>query len=368
MIILKNNKKQISILVSIFVLLIFSIINTPQNCVAEEWIFEEVDTEMIPEFSVYPSEHYTWIYLDGSFYGNFMLIKITKANLTDEYNHFSMLNFLMGENGTSIWGEQWLGNVSTGEAQLLYKNIQLVYWNKSIGYRAANTLFIPLEEDSTISEETFINATENWEISFFPIMGANFEHFTTYSNSLSCKYWNDTYNEAYFAANYTNDGVLRDLETYSVPTIPINITLSSKPSQLPPDFDIITETGEFLFENKSIMINVTINDIDSNNDQITDDDYLYRMYLDDQWTDWTTPVEKINWTLSEDLAGNCTLIIEIRNMYGTTQKEITIEYDPHEPNGGSPLIPGYSLIAIIFSISTGLITLLLRNKKKYSCD
>ena len=181
---MKNNKKQISTLVSISVLLIFSLTIIPQNSFAEEWIFDGVDTERIPEFSVYPSEHYTWVYLDGILYGNFMLIKITNANLTDEYDHLGMLNFPMGENGTSIWGEQWLGNVSTGESQLLYKDIQLVYWNKSIGYRAVNTVFIPLEEDSTISEESFINATENWEITFFPIAGENFEHFTTYFNAL----------------------------------------------------------------------------------------------------------------------------------------------------------------------------------------
>ena len=349
------------------VLLIFSLTIIPQNSFAEEWIFEGVDTERIPEFSVYPSECYTWIYLDG-FDGYFFLIKITNANLTYGFTHF-MADIPMGENGTSIWGEQWLGNVSTGEVQLIYKDIQLLYWNKSIGYRAMNTFFIPLEEDNSISEETFINVTENWEITLFSIGNINFEHFTTSFNSLSCIYWNDTYNEAHFAANYTEDGVLRDFESYSMLSIPTNITLSSVPSQLPPDFDIITETGESLFENKSIMINVTINDIDSNNDEVIDDDYLYRMYLDDQWTEWATPEEKINWTLSEDLAGNYTLIIEIRNMYGITQKEITIEYDPDEPDGepdGSPLIPGYSLITIIFSISTGLLILLLRNSKRYS--
>ncbi|MHA1749377.1 MAG: hypothetical protein ACTSYF_12125 [Promethearchaeota archaeon] len=357
-----NIKRQISVLVFISIFFIFSISFLPRESVAEEWTYEGVDTLRIPEFSVYPSECYSWIYLEGSMmYGNFMMLEITKANLTDSYSY--IVNFPMGENGTSIWAEQWLGNVSTGEKQKLYSDVQLVYWNKSVGYRAANTILIPLEENGTISEETFDNATENWEITFFSVLGFNFEHLTTDINSLSCKYWNDTYNQAYFKANYTEDGVLKDMEIHKVSYM-LNLTLLSKPAQLTPDFEIITENGELIFENKSVIVNVTINDADNNNDEVIDDDYLYRIFIDNQWTDWAIPINQINWTLSGTETGNYTISIEIRNMYGITQEEITIEYAPLVPD--LPSIPGYSIITVIFGFTLGILILLVRNRRNFT--
>ena len=303
----------------------------PKQAMAETWIEQGVDTEQVPEFSVYPSECYSWRYLEGSyFYGNFMMIKITKANYSDSYTHFSLINFPMEFNGTCIWAEQWLGNVSTGEKELLYEQIQLVYWNKSVGYRAANTLLIPLEDNGTISEETFINATENWQVSLFPIYHVDFEYFTADVDALSCKYWNETHNKAYFLANYTEDGILKDLETHLFMGMP-NITLLSKPLQNAPYFDITTESGEFEFESKSVILNLTIFDVDNNNDGVVDDEYLYRMFVNNQWTDWVYPPEKINWTLNGIETVNHTIVIEVKNMYGITQKELTITYISNLP-------------------------------------
>jgi len=361
--ILANIKKQISILVFISVFLIFSISFLPRESVAEEWTYEGIDTLRIPEFSVYPSECYSWIYLEGSdLYGNFMMLEITKANLTNSYLHPAIITLPMGENGISIWAEQWLGNVSTGEKQKVLSDVQLVYWNKSVGYRAVNTILIPLEENGTISEETFENATENWEIMLFPMFVKNFEHFTTNINSLSCKYWNDTTNQAYFIANYTEDGVLKDMETYLFPGW-VNITLLSKPAQLTPNFEIITENGEFIFKNRSVILNVTINDADNNNDGVIDDDYLYRIFVDSQWTDWEIPINQINWTLSGSEAGNYTITVEIKNMYGITQEEITIEYAPLDTK--LPDISGYSFITMMFCFTLGVIILLIRKRRNF---
>ncbi|TFG24362.1 MAG: hypothetical protein EU533_02200 [Promethearchaeota archaeon] len=324
-------KRKIKILFIISIFSLFSFISVPKRIVAEEWNYEGIDTEKIPEFSVYPSECYSWIYLEGSyFYGHFMMIKITKANYSDTYSHFSLLNFPMGSNGTCIWAEQWLGDVSTGETELLYENIQLVYWNKSVGYRAANTILIPLEENGIISEETFVNATENWQVSFFSTFNANFEYFNANVDSLSCKYWNETHNKAYFLANYTDDGVLKDLESHTFFGMP-NITLLSKPPQKPPDFDIKTESGDLVFESKNVILNLTIFNADNNNDGIVDDEYLYRMFVDNQWTDWVSPTEKINWTLNGNETANHTIIIEVKNMYGITQEELTITYISNLP-------------------------------------
>jgi len=361
--ILTNIKKQISIFVFISVFLIISISFLPRESVAEEWTYEGIDTLRIPEFSVYPSECYSYIYLEGSYlYGNFMMFEITKANLTNSYLHPPIINIPMGENGISIWAEQWLGNVSTGEKQKIVSDVQLVYWNKSVGYRAVNTLLIPLEENGMISEETFENATENWEIMFFPIAGLTFEHFTTNINSLSCKYWNDTYNQAYFIANYTEDGVLKDIETY-IDYGMDNVTLLSKPAQSTPDFEIISENGEFIFENRNVILNVTINDADNNNDGVIDDDYLYRIFVNSQWTDWAIPTNQINWTLSGSEAGNYTITVEIKNMYGITQEEITIEYAPAVSE--LPVISGYSIITIIFCFALGVLILLIRNRRNF---
>jgi hypothetical protein len=362
--ILANIKKQILIFVFISVFLIFSISFLPQESVAEEWTYEGINTLRIPEFSVYPSECYSYIYQEGSpMEGKFMMIEISKANLTNSYSDTSAsIYFAMGENGTSIWGDLWLGNVSTGEKQLLFSDIQIVYWNKSVGYRATNTFLIPLEENGTISEETFENATENWETTFFPHVGLTFENFTSNINTLSCKYWNDTYNQAYFIANYTEDGILKGAESYTVLEM-TNFTLLSKPAQLTPDFEIITENGEFIFENRSVLLNVTINDADNNNDGVNDDDYLYRIFVDSQWTNWTIPTNQINWTLSGSEAGNYTITVEIKNMYGITQEEITVEYAPTAPE--LPVISGYSIITMIFCFALGVLILLIRNRRNF---
>ena len=360
--ILTNIKKQISTLVLITFLFIFSISIFPRESVAEEWTYEGVDTLRIPEFSVYPSECYSWIYLDLDtiVYGKFVMIEITKANLTNSYSY--IINLPMGENGTSIWADQWLGNVSTGEKQKLYSDVQLVYWNKSVGYRAINPMLIPLGENGIVSDDTLENATKDWGITFFPFVGYTFEHFTTYFNSLSCKYWNDTHNQAYFIANYTEDGILRDMGGYSVPGM-VNLTLFSKPAQLAPDFEIITENGEFKFENKSVIVNVTINDADNNNDGFIDDDYLYRIFIDSQWTDWAIPTNQVNWTLSGSEPGNYTISIEIKNMYGITQEEITIEYAPLVTD--LPAISGYSIMTVIFCFALGVLIILIRNRRNF---
>ena len=359
---MRKIKNQISTLVLITFFFIFSSSIFPREGVAEEWTYEGIDTLRIPEFSVYPSECYSWFYPDEpSFYGIFLMLEITKANLTNSYSNG--VNFLMGENGTSIWADQWWGNISTGEKQKINNDIQVLYWNKSVGYRAMSTVFIPLEENDIISEETLENATENWEITFFPLVGITFEHFTVNINSLSCKYWNATHNQASFIANYTEDGFLKDLEGYLIPGM-TNTTLLSIPARLTPDFEIITENGEFKFEDKSVIVNVTINDADNNNDGVIDDDYLYRIFVDNQWTDWVTPTNQINWTLSGSDAGNYTMLIEIKNMYGITQEEITIEYAPLVTD--LPAISGYSIITMIFCFALGVLIILIRNRRKFS--
>ncbi len=346
---LKLKKITISI---IFALLISSLLIFPEETLAEEWVYDGVDTVNVPNFSVYPSEYYLYNYSeDSGLLGFYNAYEIIKGNTTDTY-----FSNPMGANGVSIWVNNHIINATTGEKTLIYRDVQVNYWNESVGYAGITPIFIPLEENGKISEFTLYNATKSWE-KWGPYYVRNFENFAININYYSCIYWNSSYNSAYFILNYTENGILTRIEPYNIGGWE-NITLYSKPTQLAPIFDITTESDEYLFSSPNIKLNIDIEDSDNNNDGIIDSEYSYRMYYNHEWSNWSNIPTFIDWNLGNVTEGAYNVIIEVKNMYGISNDEILINYNPSEEIGS---ISGYS--TILFTISIICISLLLLYKK-----
>ena len=357
-------KRSVSI-ISI-ILICFLITLLPKSSKCEEWTYKGINTTNIPGFSVYPSEYYYYSYPDDPmFAGIYNAFEIIKGNITDKYEFFAIPTIPMGANGTAIWVQQYSVNATTGEKtkdHVPLDDIQLAYWNESIGYAAYNPMIIPVENDGYVSEKTLLNATKVWETVGFFYIGIEFEHFATNINQYSCSYWNSSYNNAHFISNYTEDGILLKIEAYGF-SMP-NVTLHSQPAQLAPLFNLNTPFNEYL--SPEVNFTLTVVDADNNNDGTIDDDYLYRIYYNNTWSDWATIPTIIDLDLGEVPAGNYTVLTEVKNMYGITQEEIDINYNPPEengPNGEIPAIPGYNLFLIIGVISI-ISTLIIRKRLK----
>ncbi|MFX1574851.1 MAG: hypothetical protein ACFFB0_19105 [Promethearchaeota archaeon] len=331
-------------------LLVFFLLITfiPKTTVGHEWTYEGANTERIQNFSVYPSEQYFYNITGGGYPNeNYTIIEVVKGNVTGDT--------------VGIFGNLYIGNLSSGEEYLKIENNNIALWSESMGYFAVTPLFIPIDENGLVSEEVLQYSTQ----SFKPVWsyyGISFEHNATYPNEYSIAYWNETYNKAYFLENYTSDGILKNLEVHLVTYPPANMSLISEPSQLPPDFEIYVDQGTLVVNSTNIKLNISILDADNNNDGEIDDDYLFRILNGTDWTEWIEPLELINWNLSDNKAGNYTINVEVKNMYGITQKQIEIEYKPAKLKNG--VIPGYSIMLISLFIPLGGLITVCKLKKK----
>ncbi len=342
-----KKRLETSLIGFLLVLLLF-ISFIPRRSVGEEWTYNGVNTERIQSFSVYPSEQYFYNITGGAYSEkNYAILEIIKGNVTLD--------------SIGIYGNLYIGNLTSGEESLILENNSIVFWSESYGYSAVTPFFIPIDDTGEVSEEILKNSTQTFEL-MWPYDGISFEHNNTYPNKYSIAYWNDTYNKAYFFENYTSDGILKKLEIHSVSYPPANITLMSEPSQLSPDFDIYVNQGTLLVNSTDIKLNLTIADADNNNDGEVDEDYIFRILNGTGWTEWMNPSGLINWSLDDTKAGNYTINVEVKNMYGITQKQIEIEYVPAKSNNES--ISGYSIISISFFILFGILIIIYKLKIK----
>ena len=355
---MKLSKKVI--LIGVFGIFIFSSFLIPPIR-AQEWIYEGVDTTNIPGSSVYPSEWYIYEPIDvGPPPGWAYLFEIVKGNTT--------IQPLIG-NSTSVWGDVWGFNLSSGAKTPGPPNINFGNWNETFGYyisAAPLPFIIPVENNGIVSLSILNKVSAFYELALAP---SEYEHHQVYPIIHSIGFWNSS-NNAFYHLNYTDDGILNRREVYTPSTVPMaggNWSLYSQPAQLPPSFSFTTESGSLNFNTTDFKLNITIIDADNNNDQEIDTDYLYRIRNGTTWTDWTVPLSQLDWHLGSVPTGNYDIAIEVKNMYGVTQKEITIQYTAPSSNGGNgraPKIPGYSMVLLSIALMIGISFLVQKNRKK----
>ena len=136
----------------------------------------------------------------------------------------------------------------------------------------------------------------------------------------------------------------------------------SQPAQLPPKFSFTTEDGVLEINSTDLKLIANITDADNNNDGLVDNDYLYRLQIDSTWTNWTTISSLINHDLSSITSGTYQVTMEVKNMYGVVQDQITIQYTAPPPISTS--IPGYSTLIIAVILVLGVSTILFKFRKK----
>ncbi|MFX0138288.1 MAG: hypothetical protein ACFFDN_31900 [Candidatus Hodarchaeota archaeon] len=324
---MKISKK--SMLVSLFVVAFFSFLLIPR-IKAQEWTYDGANTEKIPNSSVYPSEWYIFE------------VDMMPPDIRAIFNitHGNVSNPMMWGDGTCIWGDMIMWNTTSGEKIKfpMYEGLYFSYWNGT-GYEAQTTAnIIPVENDGKVSVQILNNVKDWWSemLSY-----EKFEHNQTYHSIYSIAFWNES-NNGYLNINYTDDGILTKWESYNTPMG--NLTLYSQPAQLPPVFSFTTELGTLTVKSTEIKLNISVTDADNNNDGEIDNDYLFRILNGSTWTDWASIPSLLDWDLGDVPAGNYNVTIEVKNMYGVTQEEITIQYKP------DVFIPGYSTLLVVMTL------------------
>jgi len=316
---------------------------------AQEWTFDGVDTTNIPGFSLYPSEVYVY---NGSAVGPELhnIFKIVKGNITD----------LGSGNGTVVWGDLWQLNTTSGEKTLQMDDFPACYWNETIGYVAFGPAFlIPVENDGKVSSDILNNVT-TFMVPMMAVLGLN--AYQVYPSLYSIAFWN-TINGEYFHLNFTDDGILTQWES-DAPAGPGNMTLYSQPAQQTPVFSFTGEDDTLIFNSTDFKIETTIIDADNNNDGVTDTDYLFRILNGSTWTSWAAPVSLLDWDLGSVAAGNYTITMEVKNMYGVTSEQITIEYDPPAVVTDGGFVSGYPIFLVSMIVILGIIIVTYRYRKK----
>jgi len=313
---------------------------------AQEWVYDGVDTENIPNHSVYPSEWYVFAQtlLDPEILS---VGEISHGNITD-----------IGPGpGYCAWGNGLLLNITSGETTSISNKSLISYWNETIGFIGGGSI-IPVELDGMVSDRILSNISLSWETSM--LSSYIFEHKQRYLNTYSLAFWNETYNSAYIHFNYTNDGILAASNCYLLPFG--NLSLYSQPAQLPPVFSFAPEQG-LIVNSTTFILDIDIAAADNNNDGVTDTDYLMRHFQGSSWTSWGTPPNQLLWSIGSSApSGNYTITIEVRNMYGVTQEQIEVQYVP--PSDDETPIPGYPTLFIAIAISIAISYLILKNRIK----
>ena len=338
------------LLICIFNLLFISMFFLPRNY-AQEWTYNGVDTEVIPNHSVYPSEWY--IYEIEAFAAP------DDLQLGVEINHGNV-TYLFGGNGTCVWANGYWMNTTTGGKT--FSSMSLIsYWNETIGFMSFSfPTIIPVANDGKVSPAILDSLSVY--LGMF-LTGENLENSSIYESIYSIAFWNESFNDAYVYFNWTDDGVLAKWESNIMAMG--NLTLYSQPAQLPPVFSFSTEDDILIVNSTDIDLKVAITAADNNNDEIIDTDYQYRVLNGSTWTSWASVPPLIDIDLGSVPAGNYMISMEVKNMYGITQEQIELQYDP-SGNGGedSPEIPGYSTLLISIAFLIGISFLIFKNRKR----
>ncbi len=322
--------------------IVFSGIFSP-TAKAQEWTYIGVDSQKIKNFSVYPSE---WYIYDQGVPDDYRAVEISHGNIST----------IGLDRGVYVWANMYSKNNTSGETQFIAQ-VNWGYWNDSTCVYKGGV--IPVEDDGRISERIFGNVSLFYQDAF---SYSNFEQNYTDFNLLSITYWNETYNDYYARVNFSDNGILLSFEAFPVG----NFALISQPSRLPPMFSFTTNDGFLDINSTNIKLKINTTDADNNNDEITDTDYLYRTFINSEWTDWLTIPPLIDYDLGSVSSGEYNITLEVKNMYGTTQEQITVHYTENIPpiETKDTIIPsesifGYSAIIIIvvlfFSISVKLL-------------
>jgi hypothetical protein len=319
----------------LFILAIYSVFLVPKT-LAQTWSYDGADTTKIPVHSVYPSERFAY---DTTVFDD--------RYLTYEIGHGNMTNHGSGDT-YSVWGNRYYQNKTTGVVNFLGVEL-LSSWNESIGYQG-NMLILPIESDGKLSQ-TILDKAKNdfidkWSTQY------PFQYNQAYISSNSIRFWNSTLDGSYLHYNYTEDGILTD-STWYYPNYPTaNATIVSKPAQLPPEFSFTT--GEGILNNSDFKLKLNITNADNNNDGLIDNDYLFRVFNGSEWINWTILPSLVDYELNFT-SGSYQIILEVKNMYGVTRKEI-------RPAVSEGVIPGYSTLIIAMVFFLGIVFKLSRYK------
>ncbi len=342
----KFNLRKI-VLTGLFSMVLLSGFLTP-GVTAQVWTYNGADTEKIPNHSVYPSEWY--IYNTTGVVDKFYIIEISHGNVSDPG---------LGDSNC-VWGNLFYQDVNTGELQFIDSEL-FSSWNNSIGYHG-NGFMAPVGNDGKISQQILDDVKDFVGSEMTP---GSFEYNQSYLSTYSFTYWNETSDDSYLHYNFTSDGIITKITWYYTSNLFIpNSTLVSRPVQLPPVFSFNTVDGNLDINSADIKFNVSIIEVDNNNDGTTDTDYQYRILIGSTWTNWTTLTGLIDYDLRGIPSGVHQITLEVKNMYGTTQEQITIQYTPPPTTEG---IPGYStmLITGFLALSASIIMVCYYKKSRY---
>jgi hypothetical protein len=337
---MKKNLTKKTFLIGFFSFAIFSAFLMPTTK-AQTWTYNGADTPQIQHFSVYPSEWY--LFNVSNYPEQYSLWQISHGNISD----------LGLGNGNTVWADAYLKNKTSGELEFQI-TVDLGSWSESIGYQGRGSI-IPVGNDGKVSQSILNN------VSSYFLGSANWEHTQTILNPCSISFWNTTSNNYFMHWNYTDKGILAGVEWYwGFPQATSAIV--SLPAQLPPEFSFTTEDGSIYVSSTNVKLRVNITDADNNNNGVIDTDYLYRILINSTWSNWTALPTLIDYDLSSIPIGAHQVTIEVKNMYGVTQEQITIQHIP--PTHGDIGIPGYSTILLTAILLIGVSIILFRHQKK----
>ncbi|KKL78098.1 hypothetical protein LCGC14_2028250 [marine sediment metagenome] len=351
----KNLIKKI-FLIGFLSITIFSAFLTPTTT-AQVRTYNGADTERFPYHSMYPSEVYE-VNLTFSYGPSFIVPRETIFRRKFVHGNESFLfwpNVFTSQKGYAVWGDSFEINATTGLVLRTQFDIQLAFYNASIP-NVKYYSFLPVDINGFMSPITFNNVADSQKAS------GNYSFGIRYPNINSFHFWNTTNN--YLTVNYTDDGILKEYQQRrDSDLLFFSISLMSQPARLPPEFSFTAEDDIANITSPNIKIDVDITDADNNNDGDTDTDYLYRIFDGSAWSNWTTIPALIDYDLGSVPSGNYDIIIEVKNMYGITQEQISIQYTKPTTEG----IPGYStiLIAILLFFSASIILFRHQKKSKY---
>jgi hypothetical protein len=303
------------------------------------WSDNGIDTQKIQYFSVYPSEWYIYEWTGIGRLG----MKITHGNVSDAW---------LGK-GVYVWREVYTINETSGEKSFNYTS-NWGFWNNSVQAYYGGP--IPVEDDGHVSSEVFnaVSTYYQWAMSY-----TEFEHNHSDFAQLSFSFWNESYNNNYFRVSYSNNGIPISRETW----LDNNILISS-PAQKPPQFNITTKDGKLDVNSTALKLKVDIFDVDNNNDGIIDNEYEYRISTSSGWTEWMSISSTINYDLGAVSSGFYNITVEVKNMYGVTQGQITIHYiAPITPDVDNS-IPSYSPLFLLAILFISIMVLSLKNRIK----
>ena len=345
----KNNIKKIA-LFGFFLITFFSAFFVPA-VKAQAITYDGADTVHFPNFSIYPSEVYEMNYtvkIGGSY-----LVEPEKY-YRQEFVHGNDSYQMVGSSistqwGYGLWGAAYTMNATSDTVISMKLDQQLVFYNDSISFNDTY-LYIPVGISGVVTPSIF-----NWVAGY---LNVSYMFGEIYHSINSVHFWNSTYDYAKY--NFTSDGILEN-SVINGSGDTFTLILMSQPAQLPAVLNLATEDGILNISSTNVKLDLNITDADNNNDGVIDTDYLYRTLIDSTWTSWTPISALIDYDLSSIPSGALNITIEVKNMYGITQDQITIQYTaPSTPDA----IPGYSTLLIVGLLALGASVIIIRYRKK----